>query len=166
MGVNVGGRYRVVADSSLTLDIDGDGDGLFESQQTMATEMLFAEGPQLISAHVLGPETVSGAPPFGFQTERRSLWEAPDEYRAISPFNFADQIDEPLLLMHGGADPNSGTLPMQSERLFDALKGHGATARYVLLPYEGHEYRARESLQHALWEITEWLNRHVRDSPP
>ena len=68
VGVNVGGRYRVVADSSLTLDIDGDGDGLFESQQTMATEMLFAEGPQLISAHVIGPETVSGAPPFGFQT--------------------------------------------------------------------------------------------------
>jgi len=101
--------------------------------------------------------------PFGFQTERRSFWEASDEYMAISPFAFADQIDEPILLMHGGADSNSGTLPMQSERLFAALKGHGATARYVLLPYEGHEYRARESLQHALWEITEWLNHYVRE---
>jgi len=101
--------------------------------------------------------------PFGFQaTERRSFWEAPDEYMAISPFAYADRINEPLLLMHGAADSNSGTLPMQSERLFAALKGHGATARYVLLPHEGHEYRARESLRHALWEITEWLNRHVR----
>ncbi|HZW15802.1 MAG TPA: prolyl oligopeptidase family serine peptidase, partial [Brevundimonas sp.] len=98
--------------------------------------------------------------------ERRSLWEAPDQYRAISPFTFADRIDEPILLMHGGADSNSGTLPMQSERFFAALKGHGATARYVLLPHEGHAYRARESLQHALWEITEWLNRHVRASEP
>lgn len=101
--------------------------------------------------------------PFGFQTERRSFWEAPEEYMAISPFAFADRVDEPILLMHGGADSNSGTLPMQSERFYAALKGHGATARYVLLPHEGHEYRARESLQHALWEITEWLNRHVRD---
>ncbi|MBF0665783.1 MAG: prolyl oligopeptidase family serine peptidase, partial [Brevundimonas sp.] len=84
------------------------------------------------------------------------------EYMAISPFAYADRINEPLLLMHGAADSNSGTLPMQSERLFAALKGHGATARYVLLPHEGHEYRARESLRHALWEITEWLNRHVR----
>ena len=101
--------------------------------------------------------------PFGFQTERRSFWEAPDEYMAISPFVYADRIDEPLLLLHGGADSNSGTLPMQSERMFDALKGHGATARYVLLPHEGHEYRSRESLEHVLWEITTWLTRHVRD---
>ena len=69
-----------------------------------------------------------------------------------------------MLLLHGAADSNSGTLPMQSERLFAALKGHGAAARYVLLPYEGHEYRARESLQHTLWEIIEWLNRYVPDS--
>lgn len=103
--------------------------------------------------------------PFGFQTERRSFWEARDEYMAISPFAFADRIDEPILLMHGDADSNSGTLPMQSERFFAALKGQGATARYVMLPYEGHEYRARESLQHALWEITEWLDRHLRDRP-
>ena len=102
--------------------------------------------------------------PFGFQTERRSFWEAPEEYMAISPFIYADRIDEPLLLLHGAADSNSGTLPMQSERLFAALKGHGAAARYVLLPYEGHEYRARESLQHTLWEIIEWLNRYVPDS--
>jgi dipeptidyl aminopeptidase/acylaminoacyl peptidase len=101
--------------------------------------------------------------PFGFQTERRSFWEAPEEYMAVSPFVFADRIDEPILLMHGAADPNSGAQPMQSERFFAALKGHGATARYVLLPHEGHEYRARESLQHTLWEITTWLDRYVRD---
>jgi len=101
--------------------------------------------------------------PFGFQTERRSFWEAPDEYMAISPFVYADRIDEPLLLLHGAADANSGAQPMQSERMFAALKGQGATARYVLLPYEGHSYRARESLEHALWEIIEWLNRHVRE---
>ena len=104
--------------------------------------------------------------PFGFQTERRSFWEARDEYMAISPFAFADRIDEPILLIHGGADSNSGTLPMQSERFFAALKGQGATARYVLLPHEGHEYRARESLRHALWEITEWLDQHLGDSGP
>ncbi|CAN7343071.1 S9 family peptidase [Brevundimonas sp. LjRoot202] len=102
--------------------------------------------------------------PFGFQTERRTFWEAPEHYMAISPFAFADRINEPILLMHGAADANSGAQPMQSERFFAALKGHGATARYVLLPHEGHSYRARESLEHALWEITTWLNRYLRDS--
>ena len=104
--------------------------------------------------------------PFGFQTERRTFWEVPGHYMAISPFAFADRINEPILLMHGAADSNSGAQPMQSERFFAALKGHGATARFVLLPHEGHSYRARESLEHTLWEITTWLNRHVRDSGP
>lgn len=104
--------------------------------------------------------------PFGFQTERRTFWEAPEHYMAISPFAFANRINEPILLIHGAADSNSGAQPMQSERFFAALKGQGATARYVLLPHEGHSYRARESLEHTLWEITTWLNRHVGDRGP
>lgn len=100
--------------------------------------------------------------PFGFQTERRNYWEAPDTYRAMSAFTHADRIDEPLLLLHGSADSNSGTLPMQSERFYDALKGTGGAARLVVLPLEGHSYHARESVLHALWEITCWLDRHLR----
>lgn len=100
--------------------------------------------------------------PFGFQTERRTFWEAPAEYMDISPFAHADRINEPILLIHGLADSNSGTLPMQSERLYAALKGQGATARLVLLPHEGHAYRARESLMHVMWELTRWLDLHVR----
>jgi dipeptidyl aminopeptidase/acylaminoacyl peptidase len=82
----------------------------------------------------------------------------------MSPFMHADDVDEPLLLIHGAADNNSGTFPMQSERFFGALKGHGAVARLVMLPHESHGYQARESVLHMLWEMETWLNSHVRDA--
>lgn len=104
--------------------------------------------------------------PFGFQSEERTLWEAPQVYFQMSPFMHADKIDEPILLVHGEADNNSGTFPMQSERMYGALKGHGATARLVLLPHESHGYRARESVLHLLWETVTWLDRYVKDAPP
>jgi dipeptidyl aminopeptidase/acylaminoacyl peptidase len=99
--------------------------------------------------------------PFGFQAEDRTLWEAPEVYLAMSPYLRADRIKTPLLLIHGEADNNAGTYPMQSERLFDALKGLGTTARLVLLPHESHAYRARESVLHALWESLTWLERYL-----
>lgn len=103
--------------------------------------------------------------PFGFQaSERRNFWEAPDAYLAMSAFVHADRIDEPILLVHGEADSNSGTYPMQSERLYDAISGLGGTARLVLLPQEDHQYRARESLMHLMWEIDRWLAEHLK--PP
>jgi dipeptidyl aminopeptidase/acylaminoacyl peptidase len=104
--------------------------------------------------------------PFGFQAEERSLWEAPEIYFAMSPFMHAEKVDEPILLVHGAADNNSGTFPMQSERMYDALKGHGATARLVMLPHESHGYRARESLMHLLWETHHWLERYVKTAAP
>jgi len=100
--------------------------------------------------------------PFGFQAEERSYWEAPETYHKMSPFSFADKIKTPLLLIHGEADDNSGTFPIQSERFFSALKGHGATVRFVLLPLEAHGYAARESLLHMLWEMNDWLNTYVK----
>jgi dipeptidyl aminopeptidase/acylaminoacyl peptidase len=103
--------------------------------------------------------------PFGFQSERRSLWEAPQVYFAVSPFMHADKIDEPLLLVHGAEDNNSGTFPMQSERLFQAIKGHGGTARLVMLPVESHGYRARESVLHVLAETFDWFDIHVAPKP-
>ena len=84
--------------------------------------------------------------PFGFQSERRSFWEAPELYLRVSPFTYAHKINEPILLIHGEADNNSGTFPIQSERLYQALRGNGGTARYVVLPNEAHGYRARESV--------------------
>ena len=99
--------------------------------------------------------------PFGFQSEERTLWQAPDVYYATSAFMHADKIKAPLLLIHGQADNNSGTFPMQSERLYNALKGHGATTRLVMLPHESHGYSARESVMHMFWEMTEWLARHL-----
>lgn len=100
--------------------------------------------------------------PFGFQSEERTLWQAPDVYQAMSPYMFADRVKAPLLLIHGDADNNPGTFPMQSERLYQALKGHGKVTRYVNLPHEGHGYRARESVMHALAEMTEWLDRFTK----
>ena len=103
--------------------------------------------------------------PFGFQSERRTLWEAPDLYFKVSPFMHADKINEPILMTHGEMDNNSGTFPIQSRRLFHALKGHGATARLVFLPFESHGYRARESVMHTLAEMFEWFDKYVKEPP-
>jgi dipeptidyl aminopeptidase/acylaminoacyl peptidase len=83
----------------------------------------------------------------------------------MSPFMFAHRINEPLLLIHGEADNNPGTFPMQSERLYQAVKGNGGTARLVLLPYESHGYEARESVEHVHWETIQWLDKHVKRAP-
>jgi len=99
--------------------------------------------------------------PFGFQSERRTYWEAQDVYQKLSPFNYADRLKEPLLLIHGEADNNSGTFPIQSARLYQALAGTGGTVRYVTLPFESHGYTARESIGHTLWEMSEWMKRQV-----
>lgn len=101
--------------------------------------------------------------PFGFQSEERNYWEAPDVYYTMSPFMHAEKMNEPLLLVHGEADNNSGTYPMQSERYFNALKGLGATVRLVVLPKESHGYRAKESILHLLWEQDQWLEKHVKN---
>ena len=104
--------------------------------------------------------------PFGFQGEERTYWQAPEVYNAMSPFNYADKIKTPILLIHGEADNNSGTFPIQSERFYAALKGQGATARYVVLPAESHGYAARENLLHMLWEMDSWLNKYVKAPAP
>jgi dipeptidyl aminopeptidase/acylaminoacyl peptidase len=99
--------------------------------------------------------------PFGFQDESRTLWEAPETYLKVSPFMEADRFHAPILLIHGEADDNPGTFPIQSERLYHALKGNGLPARYVTLPLEAHAYQARESVEHTLWEMARWLDRHL-----
>ena len=66
--------------------------------------------------------------PFGFQSEQRSYWEAPNVYYTMSPFMHAEKMKTPLLLIHGEDDNNSGTYPMQSERYFNALKGLGSNS--------------------------------------
>jgi len=104
--------------------------------------------------------------PFGFQREERLFWEAPEVYFAMSPFMHADKVNEPLLLIHGQADNNSGTFPLQSERFFNAVKGLGGTARLVMLPAESHGYSARESLLHMLWEMDQWLETYVKNAGP
>ena len=102
--------------------------------------------------------------PFGFQAERRTFWEVPDLYAKMSPFWYAHQIKDPILLMHGEADDNSGTFPIQSERLYMALKGHGATVRYVTLPHEAHGYAARETLLHVIAERLNWFDKYVKNA--
>ncbi len=101
--------------------------------------------------------------PFGFQSEERYYWDAPEIYYNMSPFMHADEMKYPLLLIHGEADNNSGTYPMQSERYFNALKGLGATVRLVILPKESHGYSAKESVLHLLWEQDEWLEKYVKN---
>lgn len=99
--------------------------------------------------------------PFGFQNEERTYWQANDIYQQMSPFNYADKIKSPLLLIHGEMDQNSGTFPLQSERLFDAIQGLGGKARLVILPLEGHSYTAKESLEHLLWEQSQFLKTNL-----
>lgn len=103
--------------------------------------------------------------PFGFQNEERTIWQAPEVYSKMSPFMFAHKIKTPILLVHGEADNNPGTFPIQSERLYNAIKGHGGTARYVVLPHESHGYAARESNLHLLWETVQWLDKYVKNAP-
>ena len=100
--------------------------------------------------------------PFGFQNERRTFWEAPEVYGKMSPFYHANKIKEPLLLIHGQADNNPGTFPVQSERMYQAVRGNGGTVRLVLLPHESHGYEARESVEHVLAEQLSWFDQYVK----
>ncbi|MCK9225442.1 MAG: prolyl oligopeptidase family serine peptidase [Candidatus Muirbacterium halophilum] len=100
--------------------------------------------------------------PFGFQSERRTFWEAPSIYMEVSPFAHADKINEPILIIHGEQDNNPGTYPLQSERLFSAIKGNGGQVRYLVLPYESHGYRASESILHLLWERYNWVEKYLK----
>lgn len=102
--------------------------------------------------------------PFGFQAEERTYWQAPDVYFNMSPFSFADKIKTPLLMIHGEMDNNPGTFPIQSERLYNAIKGHGGTVRFVQLPFESHGYAAKENLLHLLWEQDQWLKTYVKEA--
>jgi dipeptidyl aminopeptidase/acylaminoacyl peptidase len=104
--------------------------------------------------------------PFGFQNERRTFWEAPGVYGKMSPFYAADKIRAPILLIHGAADNNPGTFPVQSERLYQAVRGTGGTARLVLLPHEAHGYAARESIEHVLYEQIAWFDQYVKNAKP
>ncbi|MGL6074366.1 MAG: prolyl oligopeptidase family serine peptidase, partial [Fimbriiglobus sp.] len=100
--------------------------------------------------------------PFGFQNERRTFWEAPEIYAKMSPFNSAHKIQEPILMIHGQADSNPGTFPVQSERLYQAIRGNGGTARLVLLPHEDHGYAGKESIEHVLAEQIAWFDKYVK----
>ena len=109
----------------------------------------------------------SGAPnrtltPFGFQNERRTIWQAPETYLKMSPFMYADKIKTPLLLIHGEMDDNDGTFPIQSERMFEAVRGNGGTVRLVFLPFEAHGYRGKETIEHVLWEKFQWFDKYVK----
>lgn len=136
--------------------VGGHSYGAFMTANLLAHSRLFAAGIARSGAYN------RSLTPFGFQNERRSFWEAPDVYMKVSPFTYADKIKDPLLLIHGEEDENSGTFPLQSERLFDAIKGNGGTARLVFLPAEGHAYYGRESILHVIAEMLEWGDRFVK----
>ncbi|HQL22886.1 MAG TPA: alpha/beta fold hydrolase, partial [candidate division Zixibacteria bacterium] len=147
---------RGVADRD-RIAVGGHSYGAFMTANLLAHSDLFAAGIARSGAY---NRTLT---PFGFQSEERTFWEAPQTYFTMSPFMQADRINEPLLLIHGEADNNPGTYPMQSERFYAALKGQGATVRLVMLPHESHGYQARESVLHVLWEMTQWLDTYVKN---
>jgi dipeptidyl aminopeptidase/acylaminoacyl peptidase len=103
---------------------------------------------------------------FGFQNERRTLWEAPEVYSKVSPFFHADEMKAPLLLIHGEADANPGTVALQSEQFFEAIRGNGGVVRLVMLPFESHWYLSMESNEHVLYEMLSWFDRWVKNAPP
>jgi dipeptidyl aminopeptidase/acylaminoacyl peptidase len=150
--MGVGDRNRI--------GVGGHSYGAFMTANLLAHSDLFRAGIARSGAY---NRTLT---PFGFQNEERTFWEAPQIYGAMSPFNYAHQIKEPILLIHGEADNNSGTFPVQSERMYAALKGHGAIVRYVVLPHESHGYAARESVLHTLAEMINWFDKHVKNAKP
>ncbi|MBP7273975.1 MAG: S9 family peptidase [Saprospiraceae bacterium] len=147
--MGVGNRKKIA--------VGGHSYGAFMTANLLAHTDLFAAGIARSGAY---NRTLT---PFGFQSEERTIWDAPETYSKMSPFMYADKIKEPLLLIHGETDDNSGTFPIQSERFYAALKGHGATTRLVMLPSERHSYRAKESILHVLWEQHNWLEKHVKN---
>lgn len=144
----IGDRERIA--------VGGHSYGAFMTANLLSHTDLFAAGIARSGAY---NRTLT---PFGFQYEQRTYWEAPDVYYNMSPFMHADKVKTPILLIHGEADNNSGTFPMQSERYYNALKGHGATTRLVFLPLESHGYAAQESILHTLYEMDAWLEKYVK----
>lgn len=140
--------------------IGGHSYGAFTAANLLAHSDLFRAGIARSGAY---NRTLT---PFGFQAEERTFWEAADTYIKMSPFTYAHKIDEPLLLIHGAEDSNSGTYPLQSERLYQAIKGLGGRARLVMLPRESHSYAARESVLHTFYEMDAWLEQHVKQAQP
>ncbi len=137
--------------------VGGHSYGAFMTANLLAHTNLFAAGIARSGAY---NRTLT---PFGFQNEERTYWQAPQLYYEMSPFSYADKIKTPLLLIHGDSDDNPGTFPINSERLFNAIKGAGGTTRFVFLPYEAHSYRGKENLLHMLWEQDQWLEKYVKN---
>jgi dipeptidyl aminopeptidase/acylaminoacyl peptidase len=142
------------------IGIGGHSYGAFMTANLLAHSDLFRAGIARSGAY---NRTLT---PFGFQNERRTFWESPAVYARMSPFWYANKITEPILLIHGEMDDNSGTFPLQSERFYMALKGHGATVRYLTLPYEAHIYSGRESILHTLAEMINWMDKYVKNAEP
>ncbi len=150
VGMGVADRDRI--------GVGGHSYGAFMTANLLAHSRLFRAGIARSGAY---NRTLT---PFGFQSERRTFWEVPDTYARMSPFRYANAVKDPVLLIHGETDDNSGTFPIQSERFYMALKGHGATVRYVTLPNEAHGYAARESVLHTLYEMVTWFDRYVKNA--
>ncbi len=148
--MGVGDRNRVA--------VGGHSYGAFMTANLLAHTTLFKAGIARSGAY---NRTLT---PFGFQNEERTYWQAPEVYNAMSPFSHANKIKTPMLMIHGEADNNPGTFPIQSERLYNAIKGHGGTVRFVQLPFESHGYAAKESILHMLWEQNQWLNKYVKNA--
>jgi dipeptidyl aminopeptidase/acylaminoacyl peptidase len=140
--------------------VGGHSYGAFMTANLLAHSDLFRAGIARSGAH---NRTLT---PFGFQAEPRTLWEAPEVYLRMSPLMAANKIKEPLLLIHGEADNNPGTFPVQSERMYQAVRGNGGNVRLVMLPHESHGYAAYESVAHTLAEMISWFDRYVKDPPP
>ena len=138
--------------------ISGHSYGAFMTANLLAHSDLFRAGIARSGAY---NRTLT---PFSFQAEERTYWQAPEIYTKMSPFTYADKIKAPILLIHGMEDDNTGTFPIQSERLYAAISGLGGTARLVMLPKEAHGYRGRESIMHVMWEMDQWLDKYVKSA--
>jgi dipeptidyl aminopeptidase/acylaminoacyl peptidase len=148
--MGVGDRNRVA--------VGGHSYGAFMTANLLAHTNLFKAGIARSGAYN------RSLTPFGFQNEDRTYWDDPQLYFDMSPFSFANKIKTPLLLIHGEMDDNPGTFPIQSERMFNAVKGFGGTVRYVVLPYEAHGYRGKENLLHMLYEMNSWMDKYVKNA--
>ncbi|HET7273925.1 MAG TPA: prolyl oligopeptidase family serine peptidase [Longimicrobiaceae bacterium] len=143
------------------VDMDRIGHG-GHSYGAFATGNLLAHTP-FFKAGIAGDGAYNRSlTPTGFQAEPRNIWSAPNTYIEMSPFFKADQINTPLLMYHGAADNNTGTWPIQSERLIHALTSLGKTAVLYMYPYESHTPRALANNLDMWARWIGWFDQYVK----
>lgn len=85
----------------------------------------------------------------------------PERYREASPLSYVDEVQVPLMMIHGDKD----FVPVQqAEMFFSELLRLGKQARLVRYAGEGHMIRGRANVLDMWNRIFDWFGEHLGDS--